>query len=66
VISGICDTPERIPARIYGAIRLAVDREARAADPPPDCPCCSFWRGAIFGGAVSAGAAALLVSLLVR
>jgi hypothetical protein len=52
VIRGICDTPERIPARIF----IALGSEGSRA-----CPCCSFWRGVVFGvalgvaGALAAG-----------
>jgi hypothetical protein len=49
VIVGLCDTPERIPARIFSAVRWLVDKSARLPDPPADCPCCAFWRGVALG-----------------
>jgi hypothetical protein len=40
VIRFICDTPDRIPARIFLALRN-------------DCACCTFWRGVALGLALS-------------
>jgi hypothetical protein len=53
VIRGICDTERRVPARIYVAIWLALDRGARRDSALPDCPCCSFWRGALLAWGVA-------------
>jgi len=41
VIRGICDTPDRIPARIFLALRSDY------------CACCTFWRGVALGLALA-------------
>jgi len=60
----VCDTPERIPARIYSAVRWLVDKSARLPDPPRDCPCCAFWRGAAFCALVAACVSIPIVLML--
>jgi hypothetical protein len=47
VLRGICDTPERIPARIFIALKSG-------------CQCCTFWRAWLLGVATS-GLPALLL-----
>ena len=39
MIPFVCDTPDRLPARIFIAMRV-------------DCNCCTFWRGVLLGIAV--------------
>lgn len=58
MIPGVCDTEERIAARIYAAVRSAVDPDADPED--DDCPCCAFWRGGAFVGII-----VVIVSLLI-
>lgn len=47
MIRFVCDTPDRIPARIFAALGTS-------------CPCCAFWRGAVFGAAVVGGVSAVI------
>lgn len=64
MIRGVCDTGDRIAARIYVAVRRALDPAARVAEPERDCPCCAFWRGAVVvGGTAAALAVALCFAL---
>jgi hypothetical protein len=44
LIRFVCDTPERIPARIY----------AWNLERAQGCPCCAFWRGVALGALVCA------------
>ena len=39
MIRFVCDTPDRVPARIYRALAV-------------ECQCCTFWRGVLLGVAV--------------
>jgi len=50
VIRFVCDTPDRIPARIFRALGT-------------ECACCSFWRGVVFG-AFGVALAAFLYRIL--
>ncbi|MCC6380456.1 MAG: hypothetical protein IT519_16695 [Burkholderiales bacterium] len=54
MIRGICDSPDRLAARLYVWLRV-------------DCPCCTFFRafalGLILGSALFGAAAALLLHL---
>ena len=43
MIRFICDTPTRIPARIF---RNQVERAG-------GCYCCAFWRGVVLGAALA-------------
>jgi len=40
VVRWICDTPDRIPARVFLAL-------AGFGWDATQCPCCSFWRGVV-------------------
>ena len=54
MIRGICDTPDRLAARVF----------LRVAGAAGHCPCCSFYRGALFGAALVALAALAAFALL--
>ena len=47
MIRGICDSPDRLAARVFLRVAGAAGR----------CPCCSFYRGTLLGAALAALAA---------
>jgi len=49
-----CDSPDRIPARIY----------VRVKEWSGGCPCCAFWRGAVLAAIAGAALGAILVRSL--
>lgn len=53
MIRFVCDTPDRIPARIFAALESK-------------CPCCTFFRGVALGALVGASIAALIIAALLR
>ncbi len=52
MIPGICDTPDRLAARIYLWLRV-------------DCQCCTFWRAWVAGGFCGAAIGGAVMALLI-